>query len=456
MRRILSISAITIRSAVRSRTVITLLALLLLAIVGLPLTIRGDGTLAGHVQILLSYTLGLAAVLLAIQTVWIGCTAVSAEIEDRQMQLVVTKPVHTWEIWLGKWFGILILSTCLLAFAGAATYGLLRWTTRPARLSAEDQRRLREEVLVARRALRPLPIDLDRPARRILAERRAAGDLPDDVTDEQAYQAIRERLRLEANAVATGMKRRWEFRLPAVPGEEQPLFLRYKLTSSGRPGQEIEGLWFAGPEPNPDTFQKPARSVSTAVYEVRVPPEAVGPDGRLVVEYANINPDPVTILFAGEDDLELLLYAGSFEANYLRGLLVLFIELAFLAAIGLTAGSLFSMPVAVFTSAWIVLLTNIGRYLQSMAARQVFFDRHGAPYAGPTFWDHFFRWFFKFMSALVRPLQGPNPLELLSAGQIVSWALVGFAFLARVAVYTTVLALFSSWVLGRRELGVQE
>ncbi|MBN1269359.1 MAG: hypothetical protein JXB04_07220 [Kiritimatiellae bacterium] len=456
MRGILAIAVITIRSAVRSRVVVALLGLLLLTIIGLPLTIRGDGTLAGYVQILLSYTLGFASVILAIQTVWIGCTAVSAEIEERQMQLVVTKPVHAIEIWLGKWLGILALNACLLAFAGAVTYGLLMWSTRPARLAAEDQQRLREEVLVARRSLRPLPVDLDTPARQILEARRAAGDLPEGVALEDVYQAVRERLRLEVNSVATGMKRRWEFRLPARPAENQPLFLRYKLSSSGFPSKQVQGLWLAGPEINPNTFSKEAQSTPGGVYTVRIPAEAVGQDGRLVVEYANIDREPVTVLFTHGGDVELLLYESSFESNFARGLLVLFIQLAFLGAIGLSAGSLFSMPVAAFTSAWMVFLIGIANYLHAMAARQTFFERHGAAYGGPYFWDHFFRGFFKLVSALVHPLQGPNPLELLSEGRVVSWSLAGLAFVTRIVLYSGALALLSSWILGRREIGMQE
>ena len=50
---------------------------------GLPLTVKGDGTIEGQVQIVIGYTLGLASVLLSMSTLWAGCAAVSAEIVCR-------------------------------------------------------------------------------------------------------------------------------------------------------------------------------------------------------------------------------------------------------------------------------------------------------------------------------------------------------------------------------------
>ena len=101
MNRILAIAGIAIRNAVRSRVVIILLGILLLVIIGLPLTVKGDGTIAGQVRILLSYTLGFVSFILSLATLWAGCAAVSLEIQEKQIHLVVTKPVRRVQIWLG-------------------------------------------------------------------------------------------------------------------------------------------------------------------------------------------------------------------------------------------------------------------------------------------------------------------------------------------------------------------
>ncbi len=83
MRQLFAIARLAMSNAIRSRVVASLLALLVLAVLVLPLTIKSDGTLAGHVRIVLSYTLGLSFAILTLATVWAGCAAVSLEIRDK-------------------------------------------------------------------------------------------------------------------------------------------------------------------------------------------------------------------------------------------------------------------------------------------------------------------------------------------------------------------------------------
>src|SRR5436190_16992898 len=118
MSKVLAIAGIAIRNAIRSRVVVVLLGLLLVAIVALPLTIKGDGTIAGTVQVLLRYTLGAVTIILSIATLWAGCAAISMEVQEHQVHLVVTKPVYRAQLWLGKWLGLFILNTVLLTLAG--------------------------------------------------------------------------------------------------------------------------------------------------------------------------------------------------------------------------------------------------------------------------------------------------------------------------------------------------
>src|SRR5690606_28297067 len=125
MKRIGGLAIITLRNAVRSRIVAILLCALVLVILGMPLAVRGGGTASSHIQILITYTLGFASFLLAMSTLWAGCSAISTEIQRRQIQLIVTKPVRGYELWLGKWIGLLLLNALFLTLAGLMTYGSL-------------------------------------------------------------------------------------------------------------------------------------------------------------------------------------------------------------------------------------------------------------------------------------------------------------------------------------------
>src|SRR3954462_6651848 len=148
MQRVLAIAWLTWKAAFRFRLFLVLAFLLLAAVVGLPLLIKDDGTARGFTQILLTYTLTAISALLGLSTLWLACGTLARDIEECQIQVVSTKPGARWQIWFGKWLGIVSLNAALLAITGLGLYGLLQW--RATLLPAAEQNTLRREVLVAR------------------------------------------------------------------------------------------------------------------------------------------------------------------------------------------------------------------------------------------------------------------------------------------------------------------
>src|SRR4051794_37441975 len=131
MQRVLAIARLTIKAAFRFKLVLLLAAILLGGVVALPLVIKDDGTALGFTQILLTYTLSLITALLGFATLWLACGTLARDVEECQIQMVVVKPVARWQIWLGKWLGLLMLNAALLALAGGSVYALLQWRARP-------------------------------------------------------------------------------------------------------------------------------------------------------------------------------------------------------------------------------------------------------------------------------------------------------------------------------------
>src|SRR5512134_2364971 len=148
MQRLFAIIWLTWKAAVRFRLFLVVAVLLLAAVVGLPLLIKDDGTARGFTQILLTYTLSSIAALLGLSTLWLACGTLARDIEECQMQVVAVKPIARWQIWVGKWVGLMSINAALLAISGASVFALLQW--RAHRLPAEQQAILRSEVLVAR------------------------------------------------------------------------------------------------------------------------------------------------------------------------------------------------------------------------------------------------------------------------------------------------------------------
>jgi len=157
MQRILAIAGLTWKAALRFKLFLVIAVLLIVAVVGLPVVIQDDGTAAGFTQIILTYTLSAITALLGISTLWLSCGTLARDIEECQIQVVATKPIARWQIWLGKWLGIVTLNAALLVISGGCVFGLLQW--RAAKLPAAEQQVLRQQILVARGSAKEPSLD---------------------------------------------------------------------------------------------------------------------------------------------------------------------------------------------------------------------------------------------------------------------------------------------------------
>src|SRR5438093_3893572 len=208
MKRLFAIAKLTLKAAFRYRLVQILTVLLLGAVIGLPLVIKHDGTARGFTQILLTYTLGAITTLLGFATLWLACGTLARDVEECQMQMVAVKPIARWEIWLGKWTGIMLLNFLLLALSGAAVYSLMQWRSR--RLPPEAQARLRSEVLVARGSLKQtvdsaaMEAEVEQQLQERLKDGKVAGMDRDFVRKQ-----VRERVKAEFQIVAPGGGKRF-------------------------------------------------------------------------------------------------------------------------------------------------------------------------------------------------------------------------------------------------------
>lgn len=454
MRRIWAIAALTLRGAVRSRIAPLLLGVLLVVIAGLPLTIRGDGTLSGEVQILVRYTLGLALLILSLAALWAGCASVSLEWQSKKLQLVATKPIHPFELWIGKWLGLVLLNGTLLALAGGVTAGMLRWRLREPLADPARRGELLTDILVARRPLVPEPVDVDAAALARLDEARRLGTLPPEVSPETVFEAIRQALRAEAFSVAPGGARSWRYPRPGRLDPAHPLSLQFRFSCSTPGPARVAGAWSVRRGESGALVRVETNAVATTPHILHAPVRDLPPEGLLTVEYRNTDAQAVTVLFPPDGGLETLARAGAFGPNYARGLLVLFGQLALLAALGLTAGSLFSMPVAAFVSGFVLLMIQMSGDLESLSARPVaLVSHHGDALFGPHA-AVFFQWVLRLLGAAAAPLRVPDAMARLTTGILVSWAETGRVLLTHGLVYPLALAGLAAWIMRRREMAL--
>ena len=127
MTSFLAIAKLTCRSAVRSKVFRFLLCLLLFCSVVIPLTIKGDGTITGEVQILLEYSTGIVGFILSTSIIWMTCSEFCTDMENAQIHLIFVKPISRLIVWAGKFAGVFFLHIILLFIASAVIYGFAEY-----------------------------------------------------------------------------------------------------------------------------------------------------------------------------------------------------------------------------------------------------------------------------------------------------------------------------------------
>jgi hypothetical protein len=185
--------------------------------------------------------------LLGLSTLWLACGTLARDIEECQMQVVATKPIARWQIWLGKWLGIMSLNAALLALSGACVYGLLQW--RAAKLPAAEQTVLREQVLVARGSAKEPNNDaeIDAATERIL-QGRLKNSPVDKVDVPEVRKQIREQVKADFQLVPPGYSRQWQIDLGFAKNylKDKPLQLRVKFNSAQGGLRHVRRLWQVG------------------------------------------------------------------------------------------------------------------------------------------------------------------------------------------------------------------
>jgi hypothetical protein len=432
MQRIFAIAWLTWKAALRFRLFLVIAVLLLAAVVGLPLVIKDDGTARGFTQILLTYTLSAITGLLGLSTLWLSCGTLARDIEECQIQVVATKPIARWQIWLGKWLGIVSLNAALLAISGACVFGLLQW--RATHLSAAEQTILREEVLVARGSARPPnPVaEIDAETRQVLQERlKASPGLAGSADLPEVEKQIREQVKAVYQLVPQGYSRQWRIDLSAQKDSlrDRPLQLRIKFDSAGGgSGGTYAGLWLVGDPQKMQPWRSEPMSLSPDTFhEFQIPANLLDDKGVLSIAFLNLN--STSLLFPIEDGMEVLYPTGGFAPNFARGLGIIFCWMALLAAVGLMAASFLSFPVAAFFSmAVLAVVLSSGTLAETVQSGSVGVGNEEKGIAGHSAADVVLIPMFKGMVSIAYLVKGFSPIDSLSTGRNITWGELGAAF----------------------------
>ncbi len=456
MRRISAIVWLTWKAALRFRLFWVLAGLLAGTVVFLPMVIKDDGTARGFIQILLAYNLTIITALLGFATLWLACGSLARDVEECQIQMVAVKPIARWQIWLGKWLGIMLLDAALLALAGTAVFFLL--VQRAGKLPEREQVILRDEVFVARAGIRE-PVtdrsaDIDRIFRQKMKENQAT---PMDPV--QVRKQIEEQVKARDQIAPPNYGRSWKIDLGVRKNtlRNVPLFLRTKFFVAET---NATGSYLLEWRVAPGTPKEAVKLLSLAAdtfHEFEIPPNMFDDTGKLTIQ--GINRSQEAMFFPADEGMEVLYREAGFGLNFARGLAVILCWLGLLAALGLSAASFLSFPVAAFLSLTLLLVGFSSGSLQDILERRSVLglvNQNTGKNDNETIIDVVMLAVFRELLAVVQIAEAFSPIDSLSTGRSITWPELGKAFAEVVLLLGGAVGAGGVFIFNRRELATAQ
>ena len=455
MPTILAITKLTLRSILRERVALSMLALLAGVWILLPAGLEGDGTVEGELRMLIRYTLGFSTVLLAGMTVWISCASVAGDLSSKRLQMVLTKPVSRGHVWWGKWLAVTLLITGLMIISAVATLVRVNGLLREAGLTADEKAHLSETLITSRKPAAPEEENfLPEAEIRLQRQLESGWQPPPQFSGEELLRRMVQHVRTLRYSVRGGDEVEWTFPLdtPVRPGERLQLGLRYEGGSMGM--DQVRGEWILGTPAKPDLARYPVDDSPHGGTTLLFNTDGVftGAD-RVTARFRYDAPEDRAVFFKPESGVRIYRPGGSFSFNLLRAVLMLSGLLSVLAALGVGAGSIFSLPVACYATSVVLVLQAFSGVLEDLATRGP--DPAAAEEASllQNTLDSARTALYRALRVALRPLDLDGPLDRVSRG-----VEVGPGELARIlALRFTPLVLFFALagilLFNRREAG---
>ena len=493
----------TFKQSLRMKVAVLFMLLLAVAIISLPLSMKGDGTLAGRIRTFLAYGPGLTGVLLSLMTIFLTTGIVADDVRNKQIFNVVTKPVSRWEYIIGRWLGVVLLDVLLIVIATVAIYFMSQYLRSQEALNPEDRRAVETDIFTARRSVSPDPLNINQAvAARIrqLQERGliqgalesyrtlAGGD--EKLARQKLTEEIHKQVSKQMQSVAPKLSMVWEFKgidvkkkqstgvgtvtrvdlkdgivaIKAQPSILGKLIYKAPVRINGLDGQ----VWALGDDIFAVRFNieqmsgaesamiRPGKSVeivadSTIQLTYKATPSTVIPGDPFASYWQILNPQ-TGLQFSAflndqgsslQDDISVQYAVDNFESNFVRGMLLIMVQLAFLSALGILTGSLLSFPVACLVC-FSMLPFQVGRefLLESVKITRTA-DGIGR---------YFSHYVVKVMNLLLPDFSKTSPTESFVDGLNITWSYLGEIYFWTLFVQTLFLLVVACIFFRRREL----
>ncbi len=454
-----------ILEALNRKVVLILLLFFVILMPSLSFILKTEGSLKSQVQIVLTYSLALAMVLLSVLAIFVCTASVCSEIARKQVHITDTKPLQRSQFLMGKLMGVTILCGVLLFLMSGAVYGIVNYMARDRAFSGVpswerrekeiDLRRVRNEVLVARHTARPLQLDVSENVERTLKARRERGEITTDAEEAQLREELKARARRRQTTAPARGRTRFTFS-GLEPGTENPAFLRV-LPHLTNPDADLEpGVWrFVQGRRTEDgdlrweevgVFRQ--QLTPGSFQEISIDPRMIDRNGLLHFSYEN--PSPRTgVYFNPEGGIEVMQKVGGFATNYYRSVLVVLAHIVLLAAMSIMLGAVFSFPVASFCVASMLIIGLLGPWVAEHALAIT--HPEGLPVLSLFFRQGMYS-VLRAILTVAPQFARFSPIELVANGRLVGLGYTARALAVMCFLQGGLAMLLASYLYRRREL----
>lgn len=471
----------TLAEAVRLRLSVVFLVLLILGLAALPQLLDANEFLRYRVQSFLQYGIGGTFWLIGLLVLLFAVATVAFDQRDKTIWQTMTKPVSPAQYVLGKWLGVSLLAAVLLTVCGSgvylfteylrnqpATHEVRAYVAEEGRLISNDRMILETQVLSARDTVQIEPWQIDESKFKDSLNARIESILQDNAVAGETLEAresrraqvssriesdLRKAVQQSQRVVGPGASVVYRFSgLRAAKTSNRPLVLRYKVNAGSNMPDVLYRVTFQFRGAPAEVREVPLAQMLT----MPLLPNIVDDDGTVEVQITNgdvfkggreaFNPESMSF---PPDGMEITYAAGSFRMNFLRVMVILWVKLAFLAMVGVVAGTFLSFPVACLVSLTVFFSAEGASFTQAALDNYSTEDREGRTLIFNTIVSNV----AEIVSRTFRVYSDLRPTARLVEGLRLSWtdAATGTVVLM---LSTVVLYVVGVYVMKKRELAI--
>lgn len=472
----LAVAHTVVKEASRTRLSLVFIVILLIALPLIPLWLDPMSPLRFRVQTFIARSMGLTFMVAACMTLFLSCATVAFEIRDRQIWQLMTKPVNRLSYLFGKWLGVMAVNLILLIVSGVSIFTFVQYLrSLPPPMSGEagmlDSLAVTDEVLTARATAQPKYAPLTAEQVRLRVDEMINND-PELADKENIPLALRHKYEQELQQLysaslrtvspANGTRDYFFEGLGNAKKLGSTMTLRYRFHIL----RDDEHKSFPAGFVFNDNFDTRRRVdyVPTMAHSFPIGPDLIDKDGKLKVTIVNLyQPTPdqrgLGSLNFEEADFEILYKVANFEGNFLRAVLVTWVKLAFLAAMGVCAATFLSFPVACLLGFTVFIAGVLGPFLAE--SLEWFYP----PEAKSMDWTNVglviywaIHWVTRIIALgltwLLSAFGEYRPTNDLVEGKIIPWSAVLWGLL-RIGLVWTGIAMIIGWlVMRKRQLAI--